>query len=212
MLHISNFFVIFITHYLQADQYKRSVYSQYFMFLIDRYWIYLHFSCLCIKHSVNVHVIRTWSECKMRLRIGAWANCVTAVDLRSRLNQLVKNHINLRKYCFMEAIAKVSKVSCCLHMYFLWRHHFPPDKSENDQDSDYDWFTYCIDIWLLTLLFSPRYLSESCFGNDNTFFITQPLSCFVFHSPAQPCTHLKFCLPNPFPFGSTTPPPPPSHK
>jgi hypothetical protein len=27
-----------------------------------------------------------------------------------------------------------SKVSCCLHMYFLWRHHLPPDKSENDQD------------------------------------------------------------------------------
>jgi hypothetical protein len=45
-----------------------------------------------------------------------------------------------------------SKVSCCLHMYFLWRHHLPPDKSENDQDSDSDWFTYCIDIWLLTLL------------------------------------------------------------
>ena len=24
----------------------------------------------------------------------------------------------------------------CAHMYFLWRHHFPPDKSENDQDND----------------------------------------------------------------------------
>jgi hypothetical protein len=61
------------------------------------------------------------------------------------------------------------KVSCCLHMYFLWRHHLPPDKSENDQDSDSDWFTYCIqsiDMWLLALL-----------------FITQPVSCFVFHLP-----------------------------
>jgi hypothetical protein len=58
------------------------------------------------------------------------------------------------------------KVSCCLHMYFLWRHHLPPDKSENDQDSDSDWFTYCIesiDMWLLALL-----------------FITQPV---VFHLP-----------------------------
>ena len=28
-----------------------------------------------------------------------------------------------------------------------------PDKSKNDQDSDFDWFTiYCIDIWLLTWL------------------------------------------------------------
>jgi hypothetical protein len=34
---------------------------------------------------------------------------------------------------------------------------------------------------LLTLLFSLQYLSESGFGNDNEFFITQPLSCFVFH-------------------------------
>jgi hypothetical protein len=28
-----------------------------------------------------------------------------------------------------------------------------------------DWFTYCIDMWLLKLLFSLQYLSESCFGN-----------------------------------------------
>ena len=74
-----------------------------------------------------------------------------------------------------------SKVSRCLHMYFLWRHHLPPDKSENDQDSDSDWFTYCIDIRLLTLalLYSLQYFSESWFGNDNNF-ITQPMSCFVF--------------------------------
>ena len=30
------------------------------------------------------------------------------------------------------------KASCCLHKYFLWRHHLPPDKSKNDQDSDSD--------------------------------------------------------------------------
>jgi hypothetical protein len=39
-----------------------------------------------------------------------------------------------------------SKVSCCLHMYFLWRHHLPPDKSANDQDSDSDWFTILCNI------------------------------------------------------------------
>jgi hypothetical protein len=27
-----------------------------------------------------------------------------------------------------------SKVSCCLHMYFLWRYHLSRNKSENDQD------------------------------------------------------------------------------
>jgi hypothetical protein len=62
-----------------------------------------------------------------------------------------------------------SKVSYCLHVYFLWRHHLSLDKSENDQDSDSDWFTYCVDIWLLTSLLSLQYLSESCFGNDNKF-------------------------------------------
>jgi hypothetical protein len=67
-----------------------------------------------------------------------------------------------------------SKVSCCLHMYFLWRHHLPPDKSENDRDSDSDRFTYCIDIRLLKLLFSLQYLSESCFGNDNHFLLPNP--------------------------------------
>jgi hypothetical protein len=30
------------------------------------------------------------------------------------------------------------KFSRCLHMYFLWRHHLPPDKSGNDQDSGSD--------------------------------------------------------------------------
>ena len=30
------------------------------------------------------------------------------------------------------------KVSRCLHMYFLWRQHLSPNKSENDKDSDSD--------------------------------------------------------------------------
>jgi hypothetical protein len=77
-----------------------------------------------------------------------------------------------------------SKVSCCLHMYFLCRHHLPSDKSENDQDSDSDWFTYCIYyIWLLTLLFNLRYFSESCFRNDNNFLLPNPwVVLFFIHS------------------------------
>jgi hypothetical protein len=65
----------------------------------------------------------------------------------------------------------------CQHIYFLWRHHLPLGKSGNGNSN---WFTYYIDIWLLILIFtfSLRYLSESCFGNDNTF-----LGCFVFHLP-----------------------------
>jgi hypothetical protein len=42
---------------------------------------------------------------------------------------------------------------------------------------------YCIDIWLLTLLFSLQYLIEPCFGNDITIFITQPSSQVFFHLP-----------------------------
>jgi hypothetical protein len=46
-------------------------------------------------------------------------------------------------------------------------------KSENDQDSDSCRliYIYCIDIWLLTLLFSLQYLSESRFENDNKFLL-----------------------------------------
>ena len=36
-----------------------------------------------------------------------------------------------------------SNVSCCLYMYFLLRQHLPPDKSENDQDSDSLLFRAC---------------------------------------------------------------------
>jgi hypothetical protein len=78
-----------------------------------------------------------------------------------------------------------SIVSCCLHMYFLWKHHSPPDKSENDQHSD-SWLiysTYCIDIWLLTVLFSLQYLSESCFGNDNKLVLPNPWLVLFFIHP-----------------------------
>ena len=63
-----------------------------------------------------------------------------------------------------------SKVSCCLHMYFLWRYHLPPDKSENDQDSDF--YIYML-YWHMTvdITFSIQYLSESCFGNDSKFLL-----------------------------------------
>jgi hypothetical protein len=85
-----------------------------------------------------------------------------------------------------------SKVSCCLHMYFLWRHHFPSDKSENDHDNDSDLHILLTYIWLFALLFSFQYLSESCFGNDNEFsYPTLELFCFSF---TQPLSHSKFCL------------------
>jgi hypothetical protein len=88
-----------------------------------------------------------------------------------------------------------SKISCCLHMYFLWRHHLPPDKSENDQDSDSDWFTYCIDIWLSTLLFTLQYLSESCFGNDNKFLLPNPWVVLFFIYPTFYSLKILFTQP-----------------
>ena len=88
-----------------------------------------------------------------------------------------------------------SNVSCVLHMYFLWRHHLPPDKSENVQDTDSDWFTYCIDIWLLTLLFSLQYLSESRFGNDNKFLLPNPWVVLFFIYPTFYLLKILFTQP-----------------
>ena len=81
-----------------------------------------------------------------------------------------------------------------MRVYFLWRRHFPPDKSDNDQDSDSQLiYILYTDIWLLTLLFSLKYLSESCFENDNTFLLYPTVELFCF----------PFCLHNPFLFGTT---------
>jgi hypothetical protein len=55
-------------------------------------------------------------------------------------------------------------------------------------------WTYCIHIWLLTLLFSLQYLIEPCVGNDNTFL--SPNHRVRFFSFTQPFTHSKFRLPN----------------
>ena len=73
----------------------------------------------------------------------------------------------------------------------------------NDQDSDSDWFIYCIDIWLLTLLFSLQYLSHAIEMTTNVYYTNLELFCFSF---TQPFTHSKFYLPNPFFFGATPPP------
>jgi hypothetical protein len=101
-----------------------------------------------------------------------------------------------------------SKVSCCLHIYFLWRHHLymSPNKSENDEDSDSDWFTYCIDIWLLTLKFSVFniWVGHALEMTINFYHPTFELFRFSF---TQHFTHSKFSLPNPFLFGAT-----PRHK
>jgi hypothetical protein len=56
--------------------------------------------------------------------------------------------------------------------------------------------------WLSTLIFSLiRYLSESCFGNDNKFLLPNPWVVLLFIT--QRFIHSKFCLPNPFLFGVT---------
>jgi hypothetical protein len=96
-------------------------------------------------------------------------------------------------------------------MYFLWRHHLPPYKLGNDQDSDSDWFTCCImyahTVWLLTLLFSLRYLSESCFGNDNKFLSPNPRVVLFFIYPTF--YSLKMLFTQPFSLRCPPPPPPP---
>jgi hypothetical protein len=85
-----------------------------------------------------------------------------------------------------------SKVSCCLHMYFLWKHYL---FCQNDQDSNSDLFTYCIDKWLLKLLFSLQYLSESCFGNDNKFLWPNPWVVLFFIYPTFYSLKILFTQP-----------------
>jgi hypothetical protein len=98
-----------------------------------------------------------------------------------------------------------SKVSSCLHMYFLWR-HFHPDKSENDQNSDSDWFTYRIltyDCWHCFLVF---YTWVRIFVTIHFYYSTLELLllCFSF---TPPFSHSNFGSTSPFLF-----PPPPPHK
>jgi hypothetical protein len=64
-----------------------------------------------------------------------------------------------------------------------------------------DWFTYCIDIWLLTLLLVFNiWVSHALEMTINFYHPTLELLCFSF---TQPFTHSKFCLPNPFLFDAT---------
>ena len=63
-----------------------------------------------------------------------------------------------------------SKVSCCRHMYFLWRHHLPPDKSENDQDKSLLLcfsFTqlYCFVFHLPNLLLTQNFVYPTLFSS-----------------------------------------------
>jgi hypothetical protein len=73
--------------------------------------------------------------------------------------------------------------------------------------------TYCIYIWLLTLLFSLQYLSESCFGNDNTFILPNPWVVLFFIYPTFYSITKNFVYPTLFSsVPPPPPPPPPRHK
>jgi hypothetical protein len=81
-----------------------------------------------------------------------------------------------------------SKVSCCLHMYFLWRHHLSHNKSENDQDSDsHILLTY--DCWHC---FSVSNISVSRALEMTINFHYPTLGCFVFHLPNLLRTQIFF--------------------
>jgi hypothetical protein len=67
-----------------------------------------------------------------------------------------------------------------------------------------DWFPYCIDILLLTLLFSLQYLSESCFGNDNKFLLPNPWVVLFFIYPT--IYSLKILFTQPFSLRCHPPP------
>jgi hypothetical protein len=78
-------------------------------------------------------------------------------------------------YDFMSLISFILSAHVHVHTYFLWRHYLPPDKSENDQDSDTNWFTYCINCHMIVagVAFQCSMFEwvMSCFGNDNKFLL-----------------------------------------
>jgi hypothetical protein len=97
---------------------------------------------------------------------------------------------------------------CCLHMYFLWRHHLSHNKSENDQDSDSEslinsHIVLTYDCWHCFSV-SNISLSHALEMTIHFYSPTLELFCFTF---TQPFTYSKFCLPNPSLFGAT-----PCHK
>jgi hypothetical protein len=84
-----------------------------------------------------------------------------------------------------------SKVSFCLHMYFLWRHPLPPNKWGNYQDIvtlidsrivlTYDcWHLAIFDI-LMTVASQSPIFQWVMLWKWQYIFITQPMSCFLFH-------------------------------
>jgi hypothetical protein len=123
-----------------------------------------------------------------------------ALDQWKRLNSC-SYYINLVITHVLYHFCDISWITACtifcspkFHVVYTctWRHRLPPDKSRNDSD----WFTYCIDMWLLTLLFSLQYLSESCFGNNNKFLLPNPWVVLLFIYPTF--RSLKILLTQPF--------------
>jgi hypothetical protein len=108
-------------------------------------------------------------------------------DSSSKRYHSVVTHV-LYHFCDMSLITACT-IFCSLKFHVVCTCTFFGDticlltNPENGQDIDSDWFTYCIDIWLLTLLFSLQYLSESCFGNDNTFLSPNPWVVLFFIYP-----------------------------
>jgi hypothetical protein len=141
--------------------------------------------------------------------------------LKNKYPPLAKNFTNeyhsvvthvLYHFCDMSLIT-ACEIFCSLKLHLVCTCTFfgdticlDPNKSENDQDIDSDWFTYCIDIWLLTLLFSLQYLSESCFGNDIKLLLPNPWVVLFFIYPTF--YSLKISFTQPFSLRCHPPPPP----
>jgi hypothetical protein len=90
-----------------------------------------------------------------------------------------------------------SKVPCCLHMYFLWRHHLSPNKSKKIATLIDSHIVLTYDCWHYFLV------SNISVSHAFEMIITQPLSCFVFHLPNLLLTQ-NFVYPTLF---SSLPPP-----
>jgi hypothetical protein len=115
----------------------------------------------------------------------------------------VVTHV-LYQFCDMSLITACA-IFCSLTFHVVCTCTFFGDticlltNPENYQDSDSDWFTYCIDIydcWHCFLVFNI-WVSHALEMTINFYYPTLELFCFSF---TQPFTYWKFCLPNPFGF------------
>ena len=138
--------------------------------------MYIRFPCTFIIHKT--HSKFASYEFKLCFKRNVFLGKIFLIQL---LKSLQRDTIQLSHISFTTSVPQVWQLLVqfsAVESFMLSVHVLSSEtpfiswQSENDQDSDSDIvLTYCIDIWLLTLLCSLQYLSESWFGNNDKFLL-----------------------------------------